>query len=318
MLISVVIRTLNEEKYLDELLSSLPTQDIGNNGLEIILVDSGSTDGTLAIAKKHHVKITHINKAEFSFGGSLNKGCDVSNGDVLVFLSGHCIPCHNRVLINLCQPIINGLAAYTYGRQVGRDSSKYSEQRVFAKYFPDSCINQQEGFFCNNANAALSHSIYQQYRFDESLTGLEDMFLAKQVTEGGGNVAYVSTAPVYHIHDEQWPSVRLRYQREAIALQKIMPEVHMSFLDFLRCLVNSTLGDLRAAMREKVLFQEFIPIFLFRFNQYWGGYLGNHEHRQLSAIAKRRYFYPNEAVSKTREIYEQKELGSGSANESEQ
>ena len=60
--ISIIIRTLNEEKYLDELLNSIKLQNIKNFLIEIILVDSGSNDKTLSIAKKHKIKITHIEK----------------------------------------------------------------------------------------------------------------------------------------------------------------------------------------------------------------------------------------------------------------
>ena len=50
---SVIIRTLNEEKYLQELINAIKEQKIDlEDEIEIILVDSGSTDQTLEIAKK--------------------------------------------------------------------------------------------------------------------------------------------------------------------------------------------------------------------------------------------------------------------------
>ena len=62
MIISIVIRTLNEEKYLEELLSSLRDQNLDDNELEIVLIDSGSTDNTIDIAKKYNSVITFIKK----------------------------------------------------------------------------------------------------------------------------------------------------------------------------------------------------------------------------------------------------------------
>ncbi len=51
MLISVVIRTLNESKHLNELLTAIESQILERCDREVIVVDSGSDDGTLAIAR---------------------------------------------------------------------------------------------------------------------------------------------------------------------------------------------------------------------------------------------------------------------------
>ena len=56
--VSIVIRTLNESKYLRQLLVSIQNQTYKNT--EIILVDSGSTDGTIEIAKKKDIKIPSL------------------------------------------------------------------------------------------------------------------------------------------------------------------------------------------------------------------------------------------------------------------
>lgn len=297
MLVSVVIRTLNEERYLDELLNMISAQQSDLFTVETVVIDSGSSDRTLTIAKSHSARITHINKEEFSFGRSLNIGCDFAKGDILIYISGHCVPATDKWLHELCLPIYEGKVQYSYGRQLGRDNTKFSERQVFDKYFPVYSMVPQSGFFCNNANAALLRSCWEEHPFDEGLTGLEDMHLARQLVEKGGLVGYVSSAPVYHIHDETWSQVSRRYEREAIALQKINPEIHMTLSDFLRCVMSSYLFDFGTALKEKVFIKEFKDILIFRFLQYWGGYKGNHIHRKLSLHAKRKYFYPNERVT---------------------
>ena len=65
-LISIVIRTLNEEKHLPELLSSIHEQKLDDGlNLEVVIIDSGSTDRTLRIAEQHGCRITHIQKQDF-------------------------------------------------------------------------------------------------------------------------------------------------------------------------------------------------------------------------------------------------------------
>lgn len=85
-LISFVIRTLNEAEHLEDLLQSIRAQEAKDLSSEIILVDSGSTDGTLSIAERHGCVIHHIEREEFSFGRSLNLGCAAASGVVLVFI----------------------------------------------------------------------------------------------------------------------------------------------------------------------------------------------------------------------------------------
>lgn len=157
---SIVIRTLNEEKHLDDLLRMIALQDAPGLEVEVLLIDSGSTDDTVEIARTHRAKIATISKEEFSFGRSLNRGCALATGDVLVFISGHCVPVAENWLQDLCMPVLSGRVAYSYGRQIGDDESNYSERRIFAKYFPERSRIPQEGFFCNNANAALARSVW--------------------------------------------------------------------------------------------------------------------------------------------------------------
>jgi rhamnosyltransferase len=292
MRISIVIRTLNEAKYLDQLLSSIRQQQTPGMEVESVLIDSGSTDGTLPIAERHGCVITHISREEFSFGRSLNRGCEAASGDILVFISGHCVPVDTDWLRRLCVPIKEGVVDYSYGRQLGGPDSRFSECQIFGKYFPAESRLPQQGFFCNNANSAIARSAWQTHRFDEELTGLEDMELAKRLCAAGGKIGYVADAAVYHYHAETWPQVRRRFEREALALQKIMPQIHVSLIDALRYIVSSIGHDLRAARRERRALELWQEIVRYRSAQYRGSYKGNHEHRKLSHAEKDRYFYP--------------------------
>lgn len=303
MLASIVIRTLNEAAYLDELLTMIARQDTGGLAHEVVLVDSGSTDGTVEIAQRHGCRIARIARHEFSFGRSLNRGCDMARGDILVFVSGHCVPVNENWLAALCAPVADGRAAYSYGRQVGDDSSNFAERRIFAKYFPETSAIPQDGFFCNNANSAISRTAWAAHRFDEELTGLEDMALARRLVADGQQVAYVAEAPVFHLHAESWRQVRRRFQREAIALQKIMPEVHVGMLDVVRYIASSVVLDWRSAARNGKLRGNLYPILRYRFEQYVGSYLGNHDHRRVSQRRKEQFFYPSVKESETQNAW---------------
>jgi rhamnosyltransferase len=307
-LVSVIIRTLNEEKHLEELLLAIYSQDTAVYDIETVIIDSGSTDNTLEIATKYGCRITFIKKEDFTFGRSLNEGCEFSKGSYLVLISGHCIPCDKYWITNLVRPL-EKQCSYTYGRQLGRDTTKFSERQLFHKYFPNESNVPQIGFFCNNANASIRRDVWQKLKFNEELTGCEDMYLGKALVEGGGKIGYVSEASVYHIHDETWAKVKNRYEREAIALQQIMPQVHVTWLDMIQYIGVGIVKDLKAAFLQTSLMKEFKSILLFRIAQYYGAYSGNHIHRKLSHQMKMKYFYPRVTNMDVSSIYDDKKKG---------
>lgn len=299
--VSVVVRALNEERWLGQALEACKAQNL-NEGkeLELVLVDSGSTDGTLGIARHHGCRIVHIAKEQFTFGRSLNLGCEAATGEVLVFISAHCIPKDNTWLENLVRPIEAGTCDYAYGRQLGHEISRFSERQVFAHYFGAVSQLPQEGFFCNNANSALRADTWRRFRFDEAVTGLEDMVLAKAIVAAGGSIGYVADAAVIHVHEETLQQTRRRYFREALTMRTIMPEVHFHFLDMVRCFCSGVVHDLGVAFAERRFIREAVGIVGFRFNQYWGTYRGHNEHRALSQAQKVSYYYPQSPKRKAK------------------
>mgnify|MGYP003653543430 FL=1 len=293
--VSIVFRALNEERWFEDALMACKSQKLDGLTSEIILVDSGSTDATLSIAERHDCNIRHIGKSEFTFGRSLNRGCEAASGKYFVFISAHCIPTHDGWMQALIQPLIDGAVDYTYGRQIGDEGSNFSEKRLFEKYFPSFDRLPQEGFFCNNANAAIRADTWARYRFDEECTGLEDMVLARQIVSDGGKIGYVASAPVVHIHDETLSQTQRRYYREALTLRTIMPEVHVTRIDAVRYFLAGSLHDLAAAWNQHAFFPYLPQIIGFRFMQYLGTYRGHNEHRRLSRAQKEAYFYPKPA-----------------------
>lgn len=292
MTASIIIRTYNESKHLGDLLDGIRGQYQNGFDHEVIIVDSGSTDATLDIAHDRGCGIVEIPRNEFSFGRSLNVGCEAAQGDSLVFISGHCVPASDRWLHELVRPIREGLVSFSYGRQLPGGENKFSEGQLFRKFYPEESQLPQEGFFCNNANAALDRAVWKDYRFDEELTGLEDMQLGQRLVGAGMKIGYIAEAAVYHHHSETWGQVLSRYEREAIALRKIMPNVTLSIGDFTRYFASGVLLDASRAIQDRCFWANAKELFLFRLLQFWGSYRGNHHHKRLTREEKERYFYP--------------------------
>jgi glycosyltransferase involved in cell wall biosynthesis len=133
---SIVIRAYNEEKHIGRLLEGIRQQTVKD--VEIILVDSGSTDGTVAVAESFGARIVRIPSAEFTFGRSLNLGIQEAGRELIVIVSAHVYPVYPDWLESLLLPFENENVALTYGKQRGPETAQFSEQQIYQQWYPDA------------------------------------------------------------------------------------------------------------------------------------------------------------------------------------
>ncbi len=295
--VSVVIRCYNEQEHIGRLLTGIYKQTIGNP--EVIIVDSGSQDDTLPIAESYPTVVCQIGHDEFSFGHALNVGCKAATGDILVFASAHVYPTHRRWLENLIAPFSNPMVALTYGRQKANEKNKYSEHQILTKWFPEHSAAVQRTPFCNNANAAIRRSLWEQIPYDESLTGLEDLDWAKRVIGKGYHLSYVAEAEVVHVHEEKYAGIYNRYYRESIVFYQLFSEQKFGMPDFLWLWFLNTAADYLHAHRDGELSKNVFQIPLFRLMQFWGTYKGYTQRDPVSSSLRQRFYYPNELTQPT-------------------
>lgn len=291
MKVSVIIRSHNEEEHIGRLLSGIFEQTVKD--VEIILVDSGSTDATVAIASRYPVRILKIPKERFSFGRSLNLGCESAQGEFIVLASAHVYPVYNDWIDNLLKPFEDPKTALVYGKQRGNEATKHSENQIFRRWFPDNSDEKQSHAFCNNANAAIRRSIWAQIPYDETLMGLEDLEWAKRASQMGYKIIYSSKAEIIHIHNERPLNIYNRYRREAIALKTIYPQERFSLWDFFRLLFLNSLSDCYSAILKMSFWRNIPDILTFRLMQFWGTYMGYVHKAEVTRQLRDKFYYPN-------------------------
>ncbi len=295
MTCSIIIRAFNEEAHLGKLLDGIERQETAH-AVEVILVDSGSTDRTVRIAEHRGVRVVRIRPEEFSFGRALNLGCRHATGDVLLFASAHVYPVYTDWLDHLLAPFADPAVALTYGRQIGNEHSKFSEQQLFARWFPGQSNYNQRIPFCNNANAAIRRERWEELPYDETLTGLEDLHWASEMLNRGYRIAYEADAVIVHVHEETPRKVFNRYYREAIAFKRLKPLARFTPWDLLYLTVSNLLSDYAAAGREGALRHHLRDIAQFRLMQFWGTYQGYRFVGTLDRSLRERFYYPNELI----------------------
>lgn len=292
---SIVIRAYNEEKHLERLLTGIQQQTLRD--VEVLLVDSGSTDGTIATAARYQIKVLHIRPEEFTFGRSLNLGISEASSEAVVIASAHVYPVYPDWLEKLLLPLKDPAVALSYGKQRGGKSTKFSEQQVFYHWYPDHPQPRQAHPFCNNANAAVRRSLWSEHPYDETLPGLEDVAWASWALQRGMSLAYVPEAEVIHLHDETPKAVYNRYRREAIAFKRIFPDQHFHFADFIRLFLSNALSDVRHASRQRFLAKSMSSILWFRWMQFWGTFQGYRHSGPLTWQLRQTFYYPRGAQS---------------------
>ena len=293
---SIVIRAYNEARHLPRLLEGIKQQTLKD--VEIILVDSGSKDETVAIAESFGAKIVHIAPKEFTFGRSLNRGIEAATCELIVIASAHVYPVYPDWLERLLEPFADSSIGLTYGKQRGTETSKFSEHEIFARWFPDVSEPHQSHPFCNNANAAIRRSLWEIHPYDETLTGLEDLAWAKWMQSRLYGLVYVPSAEIIHVHNETPKGIYNRYRREAMAFKRIYPEAHFNLYDFVRLTLMNILSDLWHAARQRVLWQHASSIFWFRFMQFHGTRMGYKDSGSLTPELRETFYYARERKPK--------------------
>jgi rhamnosyltransferase len=287
---SIVIRAYNEEKHIGRLLTGIMQQTLSD--FEIVLVDSGSTDGTIAVASQYPIRLVSISPEEFTFGRALNRGIEAGQGEFIVITSAHCYPMYPDWLEQLLAPFRDPDVALSYGKQRGGDSNHYSEHQWFRKYFPEVSIPRQGHPYCHNANAAIRRVLWEKHPYNENLTGLEDLAWGSWAMEQGYGIAYQAEAEVIHPHEESFTQVYNRYRREAIAMKQILPQSAFTLWNFIRLTMDTTMADMIQAYRERVLGKHIFTILRFRLVQYWATYQGYRYSGKIDARLHQQFYYP--------------------------
>jgi len=198
MLVSVAIRTKNEEDWIGTCLFAVANQSLVD--FEIILVDNESTDPTLKIARSFDVKVVTIPAQGFSYGRAINLGIEAASGRYVTILSGHCIPRDNywlgKLLANFQDPAVAGV----YGRQEPMpDTNDFDKRDLWTTFGVERRVQHKDYFF-HNANSMIRRTVWENHPFDEKLDGLEDRIWAKRVLAEGYVIVYEPFASVYHHH----------------------------------------------------------------------------------------------------------------------
>lgn len=239
-LVSIIILTKNAGKHFEELMSRIRNQRFSEK-FEILVVDSGSTDLTLNIAKKNDARIFRIKSQEFHHGRTRNLAAKLAKGSYLVYITQDALPVNDCWLKNLINPLKNDeKVAAVYGRQVAYPNAKPMEKFFYNYFYPkesktltfENTKNPDkfylENVFTSNVNSAVRKEVWEDVKFRNDIVMAEDKDFALRVLKKGWKIIYEPTACVYHSHNYSPFSLLKRRLRDGISFRQITGQSNIS------------------------------------------------------------------------------------------
>jgi GT2 family glycosyltransferase len=226
--ISLVIRTRDKEKYLDDLLTNLGRQTV--HASELVIVNNYSTDSRRSIFRNHlieevrrifrnratHVKLVDLTDDEFSHAYSTNVGMVAAKNELVCITNSHSVPVSFRWLEN-------GMAHFQDGKVAGvsgfflphREGTVLGalDRKVYR--FVQKAILRQN--WCSTINCIIRKSLWNVYPFDENLTkiipetkkyGLEDYDWSREMRIRGYKIVVDPLFSVFHSHGNTFSETR--------------------------------------------------------------------------------------------------------------
>lgn len=207
--LSVVIPVKNGGSDLTRCLSCINAQAVEED-VEIIVVDSGSTDGSIEAAASHGAKVLEVAPELFTHGGSRNLGAVNASGDILVFISQDAFPVDTSWLHRLAAPLrADPVVAGVYGRQIPHDTAAAAEAYFLDFLYGPTARRQSaadihelsmDTTLFSNVNSALRRDLWDSFRFSEDIVMSEDQEWSRRVLLAGFDLVYEPRAVVRHSH----------------------------------------------------------------------------------------------------------------------
>jgi len=201
--ISIIILSKNAGAgFVDTLTAVYSQLDVPS--FEVIILDSGSTDGTLDVCAKFPAKVIQIPPTEFHHGRTRNYGASLAEGDYIVFLVQDATPAGPDWLKNLVAPVeSNDKIAGAYSRNMPRPDASMRQAMEIEQYFqPNQQLQTSPADHTfSNVSSVVRKRVFDQIPFPTVGFG-EDQLWAKQVLEAGYFIQYAASSVVVHSHHD--------------------------------------------------------------------------------------------------------------------
>jgi rhamnosyltransferase len=246
--VTIVIPTYQGKSWLADLLPVLRRQEFQGD-VEILAVDSGSTDGTVDLLKDFDVTLIEIPNSEFSHGYARNLGVSRARNDVIVFMSQDAMPVDEQWLNDIVHLLDDQRIGAAHVRQLPRSNATPLEEFFHYEMYPpaDRHFTWTRGepmlldkMFFSNVCSVTYRELCLKHPFPENLIMSEDQIFAKSLLQSGYDTFYSANVKVIHSHHYSLKALFRRNFDSAYSLIGIVDDT----------LASSAMAGVRFVFRE--------------------------------------------------------------------
>jgi glycosyltransferase involved in cell wall biosynthesis len=203
--VSVVIPVKDGARYLERLLTAVREQ--GGEAVEILVIDSGSSDGSVELARAGGASVHEISPHEFGHGRTRNLAMELAAGDIVCFLTQDAVPAPGWLDAHLAAFELDPKVGAVYGPHLPWPDTSPMIARELDEFFASMAPNGEPALqrsgdltFLSNVNASYARACWEEIRF-EDLAYSEDQAFGRAMLERGWVKVFHPGAAVRHAHD---------------------------------------------------------------------------------------------------------------------
>lgn len=265
--ISLVMRSYNEAWAIADTLEAVFSQEYEGK-IELIVIDSGSTDGSHEIIRRYEpAHFIILEPGTYVPGKVLNQGFELATNEWVVFLNSDATPADEQWLGQLLRAAVDTpkLGA-AFSRQIPRDDCAAVYAHDYERCFgPDRESARWEHFF-SMVSCVARRSVWEQFPIREDLQYAEDDEWTRRMKAGGFAIVLVDGSRAIHSHNYTPSQSYKRAKGDAVAVAQAgsapdfkrswlreicLPTIKDSIKDLQYCGTEGKLGEWLYAVRVR-------------------------------------------------------------------
>jgi GT2 family glycosyltransferase len=220
--VSAIVPVKDGRRHLAELLDALRREGVD----EILVVDSGSRDGSVEIARVAGARVEQIAAEDFGHGRTRNLAAELASGEVLAFLTQDATPAPGWLAAHLEALELDPRVGASFGPHLPRPSTSPMIARELTEFFAAFTADGGPALhsagdepFLSNVNTAYRRACWSELRFRD-VAYAEDQAFGRDMLGAGWLKAYHPAAAVLHAHDYSTLEFMRRYFDEYRGLRE--------------------------------------------------------------------------------------------------
>lgn len=307
--VTVAYVTKNGAAWLEGSLRAVRRQRGDFELVEVLAVDSGSTDGTLEILARHDARVLRIPPAEFGHGRTRNLAARESRGDVVVFLTQDAEPANEGWLAALVEALDGDpLLAGVWSRHAPRPGCHPMEWRQLREFplfqadaprvssargNPDYAAHPELYYWFSNNGSAIRREVLARWPFPD-VDFAEDQAWARLVLEAGWKTALIPESLILHSHAySPWTNLRRHLDHARAMARDLGQRDTLTLGEALRAAARETRRDVafwagfRRRTRLRVAARWGVPALAYHLGAFTGRWLGSRAARLPEGLLDR-------------------------------